>query len=168
VEGYGGDAQPTGVGESQFEAWYTRVHGRLIMTLVRLGASYDDAADIAADTFSIALERWDRVRDFDSPEGWAYRVALNRLNRRARRRRLEEAVMSRQRAAPVSEPIAVWDAVRRLPARQRTAIILKYLLDLNYEEISGLMKVRPGTVAATLSKARRALAVELREEAHDE
>jgi len=57
----------------------------------------------------------------------------------------------------------VWDAVRALPDRQRTAISLHYLLDLPYVEVAELMGMAEGTVAATLAAGRRQLAKTLGE-----
>jgi RNA polymerase sigma-70 factor (ECF subfamily) len=57
--------------------------------------------------------------------------------------------------APLSDD--VWDAVRSLPLRQRTAIALRYVSDLTQEEIAAVMDVAPGTVSATLVAARRRL-----------
>ncbi len=52
----------------------------------------------------------------------------------------------------------VWDAVGRLPRRQREAIPLRYLRDLGDREIAEVMAVSMGTVASTLHDARDRLA----------
>jgi DNA-directed RNA polymerase specialized sigma24 family protein len=58
-------------------------------------------------------------------------------------------------AAPAGE---VWDLVRSLPTRQRTAVVLRYVGDLREDDIAAVMGVTRGTVAATLATARRNLA----------
>jgi DNA-directed RNA polymerase specialized sigma24 family protein len=40
-------------------------------------------------------------------------------------------------AAPPDE--ALWDAVRELPAKQRTAVALRFVTDAGYDEISSAM-----------------------------
>ena len=55
----------------------------------------------------------------------------------------------------------LWDAVRALPVRQRTAVALRYVCDLPQDEIASIMHVAVGTVSATLTAARRRLAAEL-------
>ena len=55
----------------------------------------------------------------------------------------------------------VWDLVRSLPTRQRTAVVLRYVGDLREDDIASVMGVTRGTVAATLANARRALATVL-------
>lgn len=59
----------------------------------------------------------------------------------------------------------MWDAVRRLPRRQREAIALRYVLDLSEGEVAAVMGVATGTASATLVTARRALAAALKD--HD-
>ncbi len=49
----------------------------------------------------------------------------------------------------------VWDLVRALPDRQRTALVLRYVADLAERDIASVMGVTRGTVASTLSDARR-------------
>ncbi len=52
----------------------------------------------------------------------------------------------------------VWQAVRALPDRQRTAIVLRYVADLPEADIAEALHVSRGTVASNLSDARKALA----------
>ena len=49
-------------------------------------------------------------------------------------------------------------AVRALPPRQRTAIVLHHFVDLPVVEVAALMNVSAGTVKSTLHDARAALA----------
>ncbi len=97
-----------------------------------------------------------------SPGGWTYRVALNELRRRLRRGATERSAIDRMaRPGPVEDhpPDAeVWQAVRALPEKQRTAIVLRYVADLPEADIAEAMHVSRGTVASNLSDARRALA----------
>jgi RNA polymerase sigma factor (sigma-70 family) len=48
-------------------------------------------------------------------------------------------------------------AIRRLPARQRDALVLRYYLDLDEGEIASSMQVSRGTVKSTTSRALAAL-----------
>jgi RNA polymerase sigma factor (sigma-70 family) len=141
-----------------FEEWYLSQFSRLVSVLIGLGADRQDAADIAAEAFSRALQRWDSVRQLESPSGWVYRVALNLFHRHGRRKALERRALLRSTPVAQDRDIThVWDAVSRLPRRQKTAIVLRYLVDLPYSEIASVMGIKEGTVAATLSAARRNL-----------
>ena len=124
-----------------------------------LATERDTAADATDEAFARALGHWGRVSEMDSPEGWTYRVAVNVWRRTARRRALERRLLSRLIsrdvvAAPAGE---VWDLVRSLPLRQRTAVVLRYIADLSELDIAEAMGVTRGTVASTLSDARRVL-----------
>lgn len=147
-----------------FEGWYRAEHARVLGLLTVAAGDAEVGREITAEAFVRALERWDRVREMDSPAAWTYRVGVNLLRRRLRRAALERRLQP-ARPAPVPPPAVeseLWDAVRALPVRQRTAVALRYVCDLPQEEIADVMHVAAGTVSATLTAARRRLAAELR------
>ena len=153
-----------------FAGWYEAMHGRLVRVLCALGPDADAASDAADEAFARALLHWRRVRCMDSPDGWAYRVALNELRRTLRRQALERRLLARLPVpGPVPEPsvAAVGGLLAGLPPRQRTAVALRYVADLPEAEIAAAMGITRGTVASTLADARRALAASLHLEAAD-
>lgn len=89
-------------------------------------------------------------------------MAVNLLRRRWKRRRREQDLLravDAPRSVDLPEPaIELWRAVATLPDRMRLAIVLRYLGGLSEREVGEVMGIAPGTVAATLSKARRQLA----------
>jgi RNA polymerase sigma-70 factor (ECF subfamily) len=62
----------------------------------------------------------------------------------------------------------LWDAVRALPPRARTAIALRYTGGLSEAEVAAAMNVAVGTASATLASARRALAAALADTPEEE
>ena len=149
-------------GGIEFEGWYRREHPRLIGSLAALSGREDVAAEATDEAFARALARWPRVSRMASPGGWTYRVALNELRRRMRRGSSERQAVDRM-AMPGDggrPPLDadVWQAVRALPDRQRTAVVLRYVADLPEADIAEAMHVSRGTVASNLSDARKALA----------
>jgi RNA polymerase sigma factor (sigma-70 family) len=56
-----------------------------------------------------------------------------------------------------AERRALMSAIRRLPARQREALVLRFCLDQPEAEIARLMRIRPGTVRSTTYRALAAL-----------
>jgi RNA polymerase sigma factor (sigma-70 family) len=98
----------------------------------------------------------------ESPTGWTLVVARNALRTTSRtdRRRITAHRRAEQvRTAPPPEMnVEVWDAVRRLPRRQREVIALRYLGDLRERDIAEVLAIAPGTVARALHDARQALA----------
>ena len=146
-----------------FEAWYREHWPRLVGSLSAFTKDPELAREAAAEACSRAFASWSRVGGMDSPAAWTYRVAINVLRRRSVRLTLErDALRHRRYVSAVTEAedepdAAVWAAVRALPPRQRTAIALRYIYDLPQAEIAVAMRIAPGTVAATLSKARAQL-----------
>ena len=57
----------------------------------------------------------------------------------------------------------MWEAVRSLPTRQRTAVALRYILDLPEREVARVMGVSRGSASASLVTARRTLEARLGE-----
>lgn len=147
-----------------FDGWYRAEHPRLLGLLTVVAGDAEIAREATAEAFVRALERWDRVAAMDSPAAWTYRVGVNLVRRRYRRAALEKRLRP-DATTPVPPPAVeseLWEAVRALPVRQRTAVALRYVCDLPQEEIAVVMNVATGTVSATLTAARRRLAAELR------
>jgi RNA polymerase sigma-70 factor (ECF subfamily) len=119
----------------EFEPWYRELHPKLVAWLVVAGGDVELARDVAAEAFTRAYSSWARVVALESPDGWVWTVAYNVLRRHFRRR-----------------------ALRSLPLRQRTAVALRYVVDLPQAQIAAVMGVAPGTVSATLVAARKRLA----------
>ena len=143
-----------------FEDWYQLHHARLITSMVLIAGSLSDAEEAVDEACARALVHWDRVSAMASPAGWAYQVALHVVQRRWRRAALERRLLARQAspeviAGPTGE---VWDLVRRLSRRQRTAIVLRYVGDLTEAEVARSMGTTRGTASSTLADARRTLA----------
>jgi RNA polymerase sigma factor (sigma-70 family) len=148
-------------GGFDFAQWYPGRRRRLVASLLVICGDPELAAEAADEAFARTLQAWDRVSTMHLPDGWTYRVAVNITRRVERRRAIERRLWPRLIStsevvpAPAGE---VWDLVRSLPPRQRTAVVLRYVGDLREEDIAAVMGVTRGTVAATLAKARRSLA----------
>ena len=104
--------------------------------------------------------------------GWTYKGARNRRRLDTKRRRRESALWqersSSRRPAPPLEHPEVWDAVRALPPKQRTAIVLRYVADRTEAEIADILGVSRSTVASNLTRARAALAALLGDQRQSE
>jgi RNA polymerase sigma-70 factor (ECF subfamily) len=152
----------------QFAEFYQAVFGRLVGQLVLVTGDLHEAEDIAQDALTRAAARWSRLRDYDLPEAWVRRVAVNLTisNRRRTRRRLGVlAGLQAPRVPAVSEDaVALVEALQRLPVRHRQALVPHYLLDLPVEEAARSLGVPAGTVKSWLARGRKALAAQLGEE----
>lgn len=152
--------QPVAAGRwGDFEPWYRAEHPKLLAALTWVSGNPDLAADATDEAFARVLARWRRVQLMSSPGGYLYRVGLNLVRRTTRRLAAERKAVTaswqpEMLPAPAGE---IWHVVRDLPARQRVAVVLRYLLDLPEREVAQVMGVSAGTIAATLSAARTRL-----------
>ncbi len=139
-----------------FEAFYRDLHPRLVSTLATITGDRDLAIDAADEAAAQALSRWSTVATMDNPQGWVFRVGVNHLKRRARRRAIEAALLRRHRDPPVVLPGPtgeIWSLVADLSPRQRQAVALRHLGQLTEPEIADAMGVTRGTVSSTLRAA---------------
>jgi RNA polymerase sigma-70 factor (ECF subfamily) len=155
-----------------------RYQDGLYTMALRLVGRPEDAADVVQETFLRAYINLPRLRPA-SVRGWLYRVAVNAghdVHRRGRRRpavAMEDAegkvldlpdtalgpeatVEARERTAVVR------DAILALPMEYRTAVVLRDVNDLSYEEMAEALRVPLGTVKSRISRGRSLLAVALR------
>lgn len=91
-----------------------------------------------------ALRAYPRLRHGDNLRAWLYTIAQRKATdaiRRLARRPTRELGDLDPVAADTAEPIddGLWRRVRALPAKQRTAVAHRFVLDLAYAEIATRM-----------------------------
>jgi RNA polymerase sigma factor (sigma-70 family) len=140
-------------------AFCSALHPRLVGVLSLQCGDRRLAEEIAQDTYARVCERWSQVRAMESPEAWTFRVAFNLLASRFRRaaaeRRAHDRVVPARDDGPddPTDAIAVRAAVSALPARQRSAVVLRYFADLSVVATAEIMGCAPGTVKSLTSQA---------------
>jgi RNA polymerase sigma factor (sigma-70 family) len=103
-----------------------------------------DADDCFQETFMAALRAYTRLRDTSNLRSWMLTIAHNKAidaHRARRRRPVPVEGIAEEAAPPVTldgEP-QLWEAVRRLPTKQRTSIIHRFVNDLPYAEIGRIV-----------------------------
>jgi RNA polymerase sigma factor (sigma-70 family) len=114
--------------------------------------------DISHEAFALILPRF---ASLDDPGAYLRRVIINRVaerNRRSNRERVRiEFVSAGQRLIEEGPTGGLIDAIALLPTNQRTAVVLRYWVDLNHLQIAEAMGIRPGTVRSLLSRATATL-----------
>src|SRR6266498_1797871 len=85
----------------EFGEFYQAVFGRLVGQLVLVIGDLHEAEDIAQEALARAAARWSRLRDYDVPEAWVRRVALNLIVSNARRTRRRLRALAGLQAARV-------------------------------------------------------------------
>lgn len=143
----------------------------MVTALALVAGNREEAEEAAAEAFTRCLERWNEPNAPRNPSAWTYTVGVNLLRRRWSHRR-RDANYTRSNVPPMAvegDPPAIelWRAVASLPPRERVAVVLRYIGGLTEREVAVAMKIKPGTVAATLSRARKTLGNELRDQGFD-
>jgi RNA polymerase sigma-70 factor (ECF subfamily) len=137
---------------------------------------HDDglAEDVTADVFMSALRNIKGYQDRGRPFScWLYRIAANGVASHYRNRRLQLSLddaidLAAIESDPADEVVdrervrAVWQAVDRLPAQQRAAMILKFSDDLTMEDIGAVLGKSPAAAKLLVYRAVQRLRVELR------
>jgi RNA polymerase sigma factor (sigma-70 family) len=102
-----------------------------------------EADDCFQETFIAALRAYPRLHADSNLRAWvltiAHRKSLDAHRARARRALpMEdvETVDTREAASSAPRDQALWGAVEELPARQRSAVVLRYVADLPHSEIA--------------------------------
>jgi RNA polymerase sigma factor (sigma-70 family) len=118
------------------------------------------AEDLVQDAFVRLAGRLFHLRGTDGFEAYLRRTVVNLANSYFRRRKVEQRYQERE--ASMLRPIsrdpdvpgseAARAALLALPMRQRTAIALRFYLDLSEARTAELMGCRPGTVKALVSQ----------------
>jgi RNA polymerase sigma-70 factor (sigma-E family) len=148
--------------------------GLVRLAVVMLG---DQAAaeDVVQDCFCGLYRRWNFLADTGCALGYVRSSILNRCRSELRRRVRAERRAARQAEPPDTasaevmaligeEHRAVLLALRRLPPRQREALVLRFYLDLPEPEIAAAMGIAQGTVKSATSRGLSALAKLLEED----
>ena len=149
-----------------FEEFYTATVGRLLGAMYPVTGDLHEAEEIVQEAFARASTRWSRLRDYDVPEAWVRRVAMNLAADRGRRLQRQARALLRIGPPPSVPPasveaMALAEALRTLPMHQRQAIVLHHLVDLPVEEVAATLGIPSGTAKSWLARGRRTLAVRL-------
>ena len=130
--------------------------------VVLVGSS--EAEDCLQETFMSALRAYPTLSHGDNLRAWLYTIAHRKATdvvRRSARRPTRTLDGIEPPSAPAAEPTddSLWRIVRALPAKQRAAIVHRFVLDLAYAEIGERMgtseEAARQNVSAGLRRLRR-------------
>ena len=143
-----------------FSTLYRESYAAMLRLAFLLVGDRHVAEEVVQDAYAKVLVRW---ASLDEPAAYRRVSVVNRSRDVHRRRRLADRLALLARRDDVDPtPDPLWDALGRLPTRQRAALILRFYEELPVREVADLLGVREGTVK---SLVHRGLA-RLREEIH--
>ena len=143
------------------------------LALLMLGDP-DAAQDVVQDAFLGLYRRWDKLASADIAPAYLRASVLNgcRTLLKRRSRPVFRAADGPQEPAEAAEAAVLHTeeqrvllaAIRRLPPRQREALVLRYYLDMSEDQTARAMGVSRGTVKSATSRAIAALGRMFKEE----
>ncbi|MEU2712683.1 SigE family RNA polymerase sigma factor [Streptomyces sp. NPDC007205] len=146
-------------------ASYVRARQPVLLRTARsLTANLSDAEDLLQTALAKTYAAWERIEDQRALDGYVRRALLNTRTSQWRKRRVDEFSCDE---LPEPEPVpgdgdpaerqalhdAMWQAVMRLPARQRAMVVLRYYEDLSEAQTAEVLGVSVGTVKSAVSRA---------------
>ncbi|TXI03848.1 MAG: sigma-70 family RNA polymerase sigma factor [Rhizobium sp.] len=141
----------------------------------RLTGDAYDAEDLVQQTFLLAHQHRDQLRDAQAARGWLISIVRNvflkSIRHRGRGRSLEEIDEPSMLEASLDEPIhleVLQQALLELSEEFRSPLVLYYFEEFSYQEIAKQMGVPIGTVMSRLSRAKAYLKKRLTESADRE
>ena len=169
--------------KAAFDLLIHKYQHRIVSLISRYVNDPSESQDVAQEAFIKAYRAIDRFRGDSAFYTWLYRIAINTAKNWlvARKRRPPasdiDAVDAEQydidsrlkdRATPESELMreeiekTVFDTIATLPEDLRTAIILREMEGMSYEEIATTMECPIGTVRSRIFRAREAIEEKLK------
>lgn len=165
--------------EAAFDWLVTHYHGPVYGLVAGMLSDSNDAADVTQEVFLKAFRGIRAFREGSSLRTWLYRIAVREaLNQRRWSWRhlrgqssmdttvengwavleVEDTALSPfDEFAGLEVQRAVQQALRGVNEVFRTAVILRDLEGLSYEEVAEIMEVSVGTVKSRIMRGRRAL-----------
>ena len=167
---------------ADFADLFDRYERKIFNLLYRLVGDYDDAADLASETFVLALKAQGQFRGEAHAYTWLYRIAVNLAKNHFRRKSVRDSVHAPSLDDPVGQPgddrereVADWSqapekvleahelqqvlhqAIQALPEEARLVVVLRDLQGLSYQEMADVLDTTAEIVKARLFRARSAL-----------
>ena len=155
----------------------TELYSLHYRTLVRLAVllvrDVPTAEDVVQDSFVAVHDSWQRLRNAESALAYLRHAVLNRSRSVLRHRAVVEKypekpspdMPSAEHGALVQlERSAVAATLRKLPGRQREAIVLRYYADFCEAEVAAAMGISCGAVKSHTARAMAALRADLEQQ----
>jgi RNA polymerase sigma-70 factor (sigma-E family) len=152
---------------------YSQHYRALVRLATLLVRDTPTAEEVVQDSFVAMHGGWQRLRDTEKALAYLRQAVVNRSRSVLRHRTVIDKNL--QKAPPdmpsaehgalvLLERSAVVAALRRLPDRQREAIVLRYYADLSEAEIATTMKISRGAVKSHTARGMAALRAALEQE----
>jgi RNA polymerase sigma-70 factor (ECF subfamily) len=159
-----------------FRQFYVATAERVVRFFLRRTRDPELSADLAAETFAVALQRRRQFRgeSEEEAEAWLFAIARSQLSRSRRRRVAERRALERLGREPIvtvgadierveelaalrEVRVAIGDAIDRLGAEQAYAVRQRIVHERGYDDLAAELGVSEDVVRARVSRGLRAL-----------
>lgn len=139
--------------DESFAASFRELYTPAVLLARRLTNDPFTAEDLAAEAMARAYAHWGKVSNAESPRAWVLRVttnlAVDHVRRHQSHRRFAPLLLDREPREDgelAVTRVALVAALAALPQRQREAVALRYLADLEETEVSRALGISASTV----------------------
>ncbi len=146
-------------------------HWRDVSRLAHALAGPGEGEDVAQQAWTQALAAYPRLESARNLRSWLMtitaRCAMDGHRSRNRRAIPTDDVPEPAQSAPAADSLALqgdsllWQQVRSLPSRQREALALRYVADLDHAGVAAAMGTTPAATRRLVSDALAALRSEV-------
>lgn len=141
-----------------FDEFYAREYEWAVRFTTALTGDIDVAEEIVQDSFIRIAGRFSTI---DSPKAYLRATLTNGAMTRLRRLRLERRYAPARSAPWTPDHLVEFsDVLAALPTRQRVAIVLRYLEDLDDTQIAAVLSCRRSTVRTLVQHGLQTLCKE--------
>jgi RNA polymerase sigma-70 factor (ECF subfamily) len=133
----------------------------------RMTGSVIDGEDVLQEALVKAIEAFPQARPLANPEGWLFRIAHNAALDFLRRRSRQDQLRSDEDPDMIVDPVTTTESRQiaaaslrtfmRLPAAQRSSVILMDVLGYSLDEIRDVMDTTVPAIKAALHRGRARL-----------
>jgi RNA polymerase sigma-70 factor (ECF subfamily) len=161
------DDSPVVAASEPFEVFFRHEYRSVLGLAFVLCGDRAVAEELTMEGFEASLRDWSRVSQLESPGAWVRKVVSNSSVSRFRRLAVEARARARlsardyQGGLDEGGNVEVWEAVRRLPRRQRQVVALFYVEGFTRSETGQLLGISEESVKTHLDRARQRLGREL-------
>ena len=141
-------------------------HASAVLSFLFGAVGASEAEDCFQETMLSALRAYPRLADASNLRGWLFTIA--------RRKAIDAHRAMARRPLPIADPDpgvadhrggldeSLWEEVRRLPLKQRRAVVLRFAGDRSYSEIAAAMSTTQDSARQSVHEGLKKLRRERR------
>ena len=141
---------------------YNYYHKNILAVSFHLCGNLEDAEDVMQEVFIRYARNKDKLDNFDNVRAWLYRVAINLCFDKKRYMKRATNYLTRMFKAETEDSSSIKkieidqelnQVLKEFDDKTKMLIILKYMEEMDYQEISKIMETPVGTLKSMASRA---------------